>query len=342
MNIKPSYSIKPLEPNIAEVNDLINPESNKIKSELTDSIFPFIFLALMLIGLVWFVKSALWGIFLDQSHLAAYGWVYCGGFAILITLISDSINKNDMNERDKLDKEYQKLEAERNANKEARKTAEMLNNLIHKSKELEEKVIPYFLNSISENLKKCEDHLKNKAINNYFDAMEFTITDIACYKDIIDDLKNNSNIYSTTLTNRNHNFPTTFPISILPDKIKPLLSTFEKINYEADKTPEFAMVFNQRKLIAVNIAGFTNVKQAIDNAADRISSSIDDLTYAVNSGFSTLNRIQKEHHKTYKLNSGLQFEYQNKIDENLSRINSKLYYIQYNKKPYTPFNRFDA
>ncbi|MCC7028442.1 MAG: hypothetical protein IT265_15890 [Saprospiraceae bacterium] len=339
MKIEASYSLKPLSPNFEEVLNLKDP--NQYKSELLEFLHPVIIWGYAL-GFIWFIKSVLWAIFTDQSHLAAYGWLYCGGIAITSGIFTTILESSDKDENQKRDKLYQELQAKNNAIIEARQTTLILNNLLLKSKELVNNVIPFYLNSIHEKLITCEMHLHNRAINNYFDSMELTIRDIAFFKDIIDDLKKNSNVYSTTLVNRNHTFPTTFPIFISDAEIMPLLNKFSEINYEADKASEFAIVFNQRKLIAVNIAGFSNVKQAIDNAADRIENSIDELKYSVNSGFSTLNSIQKEFSNAYMLNSSKQLEYQNEIETNLSKINSKLYYIQYNRKPNTSFNRFDA
>lgn len=222
---------------------------------------------------------------------------------------------------------------------EAIETSEYLNRIISKSAELVNKVIPYYIDSINQNLNFCNYHLKKKAINNYFDSIEETVRDIACFKDVIDDVILNIKKYSIALTGREHNFPSKFPVSIEDININNQLEQLSKLNYQADTTPEFALVYNQRKLIEVNIAGFANLREGIDFAADKVADSISELKYEIRDSHDRLINIQQRQIDAIKTFSKLQEEYRQGIHEQLNSIDTKLYYIQYNKKPLTPFAR---
>lgn len=65
---------------------------------------------------------------------------------------------------------------------------------------------------------------------------------------------------------------------------------------------------------------------------DEILSAISNLRYSIDSGFKELNNIQVEQLRTFE--NG-----QRVINGTLETMDKKLYYLQYRKKPNTPFIR---
>ncbi len=336
-----TYIVKPLKPNLEEVSNLNDPsiQYKERNFEFAGSLISAV------IGFVWLLVSGFRGClatFSDsykQSEFAARGWLLAFILAFIFYRIHDGGVENDEKENELKNQKYRQKCAEENSKKEAAKTTNYLIELISKSQELATNVIPYYVNSIDQSLITCEYHLKNRAINNYFDSIEETVIHIACFKDIIDDIKSNINKYSQALAGRDHNFPSTFPVSIHNFNIQNQLFKLHKLNYQADRTPEFAVVYNQRKLIEVNIAGFENIREGLKLAEMKISDSISELSYSIRDTHERIIENQKRQIDSFEIHSKLQESHQAEINHQLNSIDNKLYYIEYKKRPISSFRR---
>lgn len=334
-----SYRVEKLNPNVEEFEQHFAPNLKRTEFDASGC---------EPLGIMFIIAVILGGIDSCSEKLSGHGviadWVWTIlSILILITIvamISDVITtSNSKKINEDLNNDYRKKLALEASENEAMKTSESLNRLIASSIELRQNVLPFYIKSLVDQLIISEKHLQNKAINNYFDSVEITINYIACIKDILNDLEQNINNYTKTLSRRKHNFPLIFPVSIKEINLSAEIKKFNELNYKADQTAEFAMVFNQRKLIKVNISGFRDIKDAIDRAALKISDSLDSLGDAIQLGFKELQKSQEKYFQAIQTYSKDQLLSHENINSQLDRINNKLYYIQYRQSPLKPFSR---
>ena len=95
---------------------------------------------------------------------------------------------------------------------------------------------------------------------------------------------------------------------------------------------EFANIWEHRKTQKILIAGFQTLEQAINNMKYEILSAINNLNHSIKSEFRELRNIQIEQIRSIEAGNAA-------LNRTLTSMDTKLYYLEYNKKPTTPFVR---
>ena len=207
-----------------------------------------------------------------------------------------------------------------------------LNNILEKSHEIVERILPHFEASAINNLKIANVDFADNALYPFWERIEETCKDLGCYKEAVDQLVVNGEIYSKVLIGKRHNFPTPFPIGTNVSISQNVLDDFNFIVREAHRKPDFANIYGHYKTHKILIAGFQTLAEAINNMKDAIVSAISSLKHSIKSDFRELKNIQIEQLKSYETSQAA-------INNTLTSMDKKLYYMEYHKKPTTPFIR---
>jgi len=215
-----------------------------------------------------------------------------------------------------------------------------LNEILNKSEDLRVNGIPYQLNTAKNALEKIKFEFKENALIPFWDEIENFVEVMNSYQDSLQIIETNQKTYYSIINSTENDFPKEFPTKIDQTIPLQLINDFKSIQREAFKKFEFANLWEQRKTQKILAFGFSNLQDAIYNMSDSITSSIEGLNNSITEGFKTLsgdiNAININ-------NNIVDMSTTNKIlENNLSRIDEKLYYIQYNRKPFKPFNDFLA
>lgn len=274
---------------------------------------------LILLGIGSFILTAGWAIY--NLIAGGYGWLFCLViFGLVVTLFMTLSQK----EEKEVKAEMAVIQAEEYSSK--------LNMILSKSEEIPNKILPYLEASAKMHIDIAKTDFSDNAISPFWDNIEEASKFLALYKEAIDQLQLNGELYSKILGGKSHNFPDRFPIGTNISISNGLLDEFNTIIRKAHTRPEFGNIWEQRKTQKILIAGFQNLGQAINNMKDEIISSIDNLDYSIKSGFRELKNIQLEQMRTFETSQAV-------LNNTLSSMDKKLYYIQYREKPIRPFIR---
>jgi hypothetical protein len=232
--------------------------------------------------------------------------------------------------------QMQKVADEEARNKKAKEESEIysaqLNSILIKSEEIIAKILPHFEALAEKNIEIAKIDFSENAISPFWDKIEEASKSLALYKEAVDQLQINGEIYSRVLENRSHNFPVPFPFGtnlIISHKI---LIDFNATVRKAQSKFEFANIWEHRKTQKILIAGFATLEQAINNMADRIVTAISELNHSIKSEFRELKNIQIEQIKSFEAGNRT-------LNNTLTSMDTKLYFMQYKEKPITPFVR---
>lgn len=281
------------------------------KSE-TATFFAFSGLAIMVVGGIWLLVNLFTG---------GYGWVICLVLWIINVIIFRAI-QNEANKEHKEEKVKNQAESFSN----------QLNEILFKSEEIVNNILPYYEASAKQHLDIAKTDFSDNAISPFWDKVEEASKCLALYKEAIDQLIINGEIYSAILRERKHNFPTPFPIGTNISTPKSILDDFNSIVRKAQTKFEFANIWEQRKTQKILIAGFQTLSQAIYDMSNAIVYSIDDLKHSISSDFRQLHNIQIEQMKSFEASHSV-------LNSTLTSMDKKLYFIQYKEKPLRPFIR---
>ncbi|MCB0653944.1 MAG: hypothetical protein KDC85_21885 [Saprospiraceae bacterium] len=241
-------------------------------------------------------------------------------FIIMVLVMGQFIKQDDKKARIKTAKE------------EAEKLSSRLNEIIARSNEIINQILPYFEASAKKSIEFAKVDFVDNALSPFWDRIEESSNFLGCYKDAVEQLIINGEIYSKILEEKKHNFPLPFPIETNISISSSILDDYNFVIRKAQTKFEFANIWEHRKTQKILIAGFSNLEQAIHRMKDEILSAISNLRYSIDSGFKELNNIQVEQLRTFE--NG-----QRVINGTLETMDKKLYYLQYRKKPNTPFIR---
>lgn len=254
-----------------------------------------------------------------------FGWFVCLALTILFWKISDNL-KNASNM--KADLEFRKQKAI----EEAEFYSKQLNEILTKSKEIVNEILPHFESSAKASIEIAKVDFSENAISPFWDKIEEASKLLAYYKEAIEQLAFNGELYSKVLEGKKHNFPTPFPIGTNISISQNLLDDFNQTIRKAQTKFEFANIWEHRKTQTILIAGFQTLAQAINNMKIEILNSISELNISIKSEFRELKNVQYEQIKSFEAGQAT-------LNDNLSSMDKKLYYIQYNQKPTTQFTR---
>lgn len=233
------------------------------------------------------------------------------------------------------------ISSDRNASEEYRKQlvteaaetySKQLNSILSKSEEIINNILPYFESCANRSIQNAKYDFAQNAISPFWDRIEETSNYLGCYKEAINQLVINGELYTKILANKRHNFPLPFPLGTNISIPVYLLDDFNSTVRKAQTRFEFANIWEHRKTQKILIAGFNSLEQAIYGMKDSIVNSIHELKLSIQSDFIGLKNIQIEALNDFKRS-------QHTINDTLNSMDNKLYYIQYSKKPTTPFLR---
>lgn len=275
--------------------------------------------AFAIIGMIALVVTIVWAIV--NLFSGGYGWLVCLCIYIISAVIYRLL-QNEANSNLKVEK----------VNSQAVFYSNQLNEILNKSDEIVKNILPYFETSAKKSIDIAKTDLSDNAISPFGDRIEEASRSLALYKEAIDQLQLNGEVYSKILDGKNHNFPRRFPIGTNISISETLLDEYNTTIRKAHTKPEFGNIWEQRKTQKILIAGFQSLGQAINNMKDEIVSSIESLEYSIKSEFRDLKNIQLEQLRTFETS-------QTVLNNTLTSMDKKLYYIQYKEKPIRPFIR---
>ena len=250
-------------------------------------------------------------------------------FSIFLAVILFVIAIILIQEHKRLNKELDKILA---ASNEAEFYAMKLNEVLEKSKEIIYDILPFYEQSAKDNLVIAKTDLIDRAISPFWDRIEETTKCLALFNEAVEQLNLNGEIYSKILDGKKHNFPSQFPYGTKISTPQSTLDDFNSIVRKAHTTEGFSNIWEHKKTQKILIVGFQSIVQAINSMSSRITSAISDLKHSISSEFREVRHIQEEQLKTFASSQWL-------MNNTLKEMDNKLYYLQYNKKPHTPFVR---
>lgn len=218
------------------------------------------------------------------------------------------------------------------AKEEAETYSKQLNGILEKSEEIVNNILPYFESSANRSIEQAKIDFAENALSPFWNKIEEASNFLGCYKEAVDQLVFNGEIYSKILDGKNHNFPIPFPIGTNISISQSMLEDFNATIRKAQSNFEFANIWEHRKTQKILVAGFKTLEQAINNMKDAVVSAIYDLKYSIRSEFKELKNIQIEQIQSFEAS-------QLELNNTLKSMDTKLYYMQYHKKPNTPFLR---
>jgi hypothetical protein len=244
-------------------------------------------------------------------------------FIYLLRSRKDQIKKHLQSDRD-IRLNQAKLEADTYSSQ--------LNELLSKSEDIANNILPYFSTSARRSMDIAKMDFEENALSPFWDKIEEVSNFLGLFKQAVEQLTYNGEVYSKILDGRKHNFPIPFPFGRDVSDLETIFNDYNLTIRRAQSKFEFANIWEHRKTQNILIAGFHTLEQAINNMKDLVGAAVYELKYSIDSNFRELKNIQLEQIR--------KFETGNKALTNaLGSMDNKLYYIQYHKQPTTPFVR---
>jgi hypothetical protein len=287
-------------------------------------------------------------IFLVGSIFAFFGSETLGSLGIIIFIMM--VLHNNLVIFNKVTEKKKSIEQQEKAKENDIKTENIqridyakemslkLNEILDKSEELRLKGIPFQLDCAHKVLDKIKFEFQENALIPFWDEIENFVIEMNSYQNSLQIMETNKKIYYQIVHSTENNFPKTFPSYVDEKKTENLISEFKTIQREAFKKFEFANLWEQRKTQKILAFGFSNLQDAINNMSYNIVSSINILNDNISTLDKTISNGYENLSKVIRLNNLQDLSNTNRIlEDNLKSIDEKLYYIQYNRKPFGPF-----
>jgi len=212
------------------------------------------------------------------------------------------------------------------ANEEAEFYTGKLNSILAKSAEILNYILPYCEASAKQHIDKAKIEFSENVYSPFWSEIEEATKFLACYKEAVNQLCMNSEIYACTLENKRHNFPVPFPFATDISISKIVIDEYKITIRQAQKNETFSIIWEQRRNTQILIGGFRTLENAINNMNDNIFSAISDLKNSIISELSEMKYVQKEQLKSFETS-------QVYLSQTLDSMDTKLYYIQWKKRP---------
>lgn len=263
-------------------------------------------------------------IILINLIFGGYWWLYGALITLAVYGLSRGLGylefESTYNERKKI------------AIQQAEYYSDKLNSILEKSNEIVNEILPCFENTAINNLKIAATDFNDNALYPFWERIEEICNNLGAYKEAVDQLILNGELYSKALASKRHNFPTPFPFGTSISISQNVFDDFYSIVRRAHTNSDFANIYGHYKSHKILIAGFQTLADAINNMNNSIISSIDNLEQSIKSDFRELKNFQIQQLETFKKS-------QYTLNNTLNSMDQKLYYIQYKKQPRTPFIR---
>jgi murein L,D-transpeptidase YcbB/YkuD len=204
-----------------------------------------------------------------------------------------------------------------------------LNLLLSKSEEIIADILPNYETIAKKNITIAKSEFAENVYSPFWSKIEIASDALACFKEALNQLSFNSELYVRTLKYFQHNFPIPFPFknSITVEKV---VSEFTALVRQAQKETTFSIIWEQRRNTEVMAGGFKSLEEAISNMSYDITEAINDFNQSLQMKFDEMSYRQLEQSDT--LNKCL-----TNVSNTLYNMDNKLYYIQWNRKPQDNF-----
>jgi hypothetical protein len=144
--------------------------------------------------------------------------------------------------------------------------------------------IPQYLKDTESHLDQAEIDFAERAFAPFWDSIEMAVNTLGFFDKSVCQIKIDLSYY-TELIEKYEEVPPEFPLSRQSiEKLAVGTTTAERLKSIARKAQckiKFAMIYEQRKTNQILVAGFTNLAQALNGMASRITTSIYDLASSV-------------------------------------------------------------
>ena len=234
---------------------------------------------------------------------------------VFFFLLLSAQNSGNAEERQKFENAINSVNADQKSKDSiAEFQTNQIRALLLKSHEIAYQLLPFYESSARRNIAIAKDDFIENAFSPFWSNIETASESLSLFKEALKQLQINRNLYERNLSGLNHNFPTTFPIG-KGIKIQDTLEEFRTIVRKAHTHPTFSIIWEQRRNTRALYGGFNTLENAINNLGTDIVGAIENLQ-----------SIQ-----TQQLDS-LQESHQS-ISNVLSDIDTKMYYVQWKRKP---------
>ncbi len=253
--------------------------------------------------------------------------------AICISLIMGTDEQNSL-ERVRIDSAIRQSELDqKKINSEAEQFSSELNNLLSKSHEIAYRILPSYASLAEKHVELAKNDFVDNAYSPFWSQIEEASNFLALYIDAVNQLCHNSELYqsilSKSLANLDHNFPNNFPFST-EITINRTALEYKMLTRRAHTDGTFSIIWEQRRNTQVLAGGFRTLESAILNMSTTIQNAIDDLNLSLQGNFEDLKYLKQEHLESFQGSI-------NTLGQTLSIMDTKLYYIQWKKRPLDDF-----
>jgi len=150
------------------------------------------------------------------------------------------------------------------ANKDAEFYTKDFNSILSKSDEIVNQILPYFETSIKHHIDKAKIEFSENAYSPFWSEIEEATRYLACYKEALNQLCLNREVYTYTLSHHRHNFPMPFPLATNISIGQIVIDEYKATIRKAQTNPTFSIIWEQRRNSEILIAGFRTLENAIN------------------------------------------------------------------------------
>lgn len=217
------------------------------------------------------------------------------------------------------------------ARNEADFLSQKFNSMLQKSEEIIIDILPYLEYSTVQSLNRAKIEFAQNVYSPFWSEIEEASKFLALYKEALNQLCLNSEMYNYILKKKSHNFPIPFPFGPNITIQESIIDDYKATIRKAQQDPTFSIIWEQRRGTSILISGFSTLENAIVNMKSELHSAINELQYSITSELQEMKFAQKtqlqnfESSQAYLLNT-------------LNSMDNKLYYIQWKKKPLGMFH----
>ena len=151
--------------------------------------------------------------------------------------------------------------------------------------------MPGWVESAENHLDQAELDFAEGAFAPFWNSVERAALSLAAFDECVHKLDRNSCEYTDLLTHYRGQAPVFAVTNGLTTRMKLATATSHRLHgivRNAQRDFQFSVIYEHRKTNQILVAGFTNLAQAVEEMASRITASIDNLTTSVDKMTSTL------------------------------------------------------
>lgn len=236
---------------------------------------------------------------IGPQPLLRFGWFYL--LAILIPVLigyssaqSDKKRKLEENKKEEIKKKEEGVERERRK-KEANER-EMINLVEYSNKQVSTIKHLYIelLNTVpiaEKALDKAEEEFNGGFYAPFWDQIEISTNQLALYNQYLKGINHFMEIFRESVKKIDEQYKGKLELCVLPGKLpdpREVSNRLSKIVRIAQRNFEFSTIYEQRKTNQLLYEGFRNLGDAIYSIGDRITNSLNELSYSLDSSLNDI------------------------------------------------------